>query len=84
MCTPPHPVAARAHAMFLETNLGDPGLFPGTAALERLLVRRLGALMHLPEAGGYATSGGDRVEHPGAFRIAKKRKRTRSPNVVVP
>jgi len=83
MCTPPHPVAARAHAMFLETNLGDPGLFPGTAALERLLVQRLGALMHLPEAGGYATSGGTE-SNIQAFRIAKKRKRTRSPNVVVP
>ncbi|WP_286878865.1 tyrosine decarboxylase MfnA [Methanoculleus sp. UBA413] len=83
MCTPPHPVAARAHAMFLETNLGDPGLFPGTAALERLLVRRLGALMHLPEAGGYATSGGTE-SNIQAFRIAKKRKPVKSPNVVVP
>ena len=83
MCTPPHPVAARAHAMFLETNLGDPGLFPGTADLERLLVRRLGALTHLPLAGGYATSGGTE-SNIQAFRIAKKRKPTRSPNVVVP
>ncbi|MDD1693752.1 MAG: tyrosine decarboxylase MfnA, partial [Methanoregula sp.] len=35
MCTLPHPVAVRAHDLFLETNLGDPGLFPGTASLER-------------------------------------------------
>jgi tyrosine decarboxylase/aspartate 1-decarboxylase len=83
MCTPPHPVAARAHAMFLETNLGDPGLFPGTASLEELLVRRLGTLMHHPKAGGYATSGGTE-SNIQAFRIAKKQKSTRSPNVVVP
>jgi len=83
MCTPPHPVAARAHAMFLETNLGDPGLFPGTAALEELLVQRLGALMHHPGAGGYATSGGTE-SNIQAFRIAKKRKSVKSPNVVVP
>ena len=36
MCTIPHPVAVRAHCMFMETNLGDPGLFPGTASLEKL------------------------------------------------
>ena len=29
MCTLPHPVAVKAHCMFMETNLGDPGLFPG-------------------------------------------------------
>ncbi|WP_214019593.1 tyrosine decarboxylase MfnA [Methanoculleus sp.] len=83
MCTPPHPVAARAHAMFLETNLGDPGLFPGTAAIEELLVERLGTLMHLPDAGGYATSGGTE-SNIQAFRIAKKHKPVKSPNVVVP
>jgi tyrosine decarboxylase/aspartate 1-decarboxylase len=83
MCTPPHPIAARAHAMFLETNLGDPGLFPGTAALERLLVQRLGALMHHPAAGGYATSGGTE-SNIQAFRIAKKQKPVDFPNVVVP
>ncbi|WP_292392190.1 tyrosine decarboxylase MfnA [Methanoculleus sp. UBA303] len=83
MCTPPHPVAARTHAMFLETNLGDPGLFPGTASLEELLVQRLGALMHHPGAGGYATSGGTE-SNIQAFRIAKKQKPVTSPNVVVP
>ena len=83
MCTPPHPVAARAHALFLETNLGDPGLFPGTAALEDLLVERLGTLMHHPGAGGYATSGGTE-SNIQALRIAKKLKRVASPNIVVP
>ncbi len=83
MCTPPHPVAARAHAMFLETNLGDPGLFPGTASLEELLVERLGTLMHHPCAGGYATSGGTE-SNIQAFRIAKKLKPVKFPNVVVP
>ena len=83
MCTPPHPVAVRAHELFLETNLGDPGLFPGTAALEELLIQRLGALMHHPLAGGYATSGGTE-SNIQALRIAKKRKPTKSPNVVIP
>ena len=30
MCTYPHEIAAYAHNMFLESNLGDSGLFPGT------------------------------------------------------
>ena len=83
MCTPPHPVAARAHAMFLETNLGDPGLFPGTATLEDLLVEQLGTLMHYPGAGGYATSGGTE-SNIQALRIAKKQKPVVLPNIVVP
>ena len=49
MCTPPHPVAVKAHELFIETNLGDPGLFPGTASLEKLLIQRIGTLFHLPK-----------------------------------
>jgi tyrosine decarboxylase/aspartate 1-decarboxylase len=84
MCTIPHPVAVRAHGLFMETNLGDPGLFPGTASLECLLIERLGTLFHLPSAGGYATSGGTE-SNIQALRLAKeKRKEIASPNVVVP
>ena len=83
MCTTPHPIAARVHAQFLESNLGDPGLFPGTTSLEELLVQRLADLMHLPSAGGYATSGGTE-SNIQALRIAKKHRKASSPNIVVP
>jgi len=84
MCTLPHPVAARAHAMFLETNLGDPGLFPGTASLEQLLIRRFGDLFHCPEAGGYATSGGTE-SNIQALRLARAlHSEVEYPNVIVP
>ena len=84
MCTLPHPVAVRAHELFLETNLGDPGLFPGTASLERLLIERIGSLFHLPSAGGYATSGGTE-SNIQALRLARdQRREIRSPNVLVP
>ena len=84
MCTLPHPVAVRAHCMFMETNLGDPGLFPGTASLEQLLIRRLGALYHCPEAGGYATSGGTE-SNLQALRLAKvQRSDVTYPNAIVP
>ena len=83
MCTLPHPVAVQAHCMFMETNLGDPGLFPGTASLEQLLVERLGTLFHCPSAGGYATSGGTE-SNIQALRLAKVIKNTARPNVIVP
>jgi tyrosine decarboxylase / aspartate 1-decarboxylase len=84
MCTLPHPVAVRAHIMFMETNLGDPGLFPGTASLERLLIQRLGALFHNEEAGGYATSGGTE-SNIQALRLAKVLKNEiPCPNIVIP
>ena len=84
MCTLPHSVAVRAHCLFMETNLGDPGLFPGTYALERLLIRRFGSLFHCPDAGGYATSGGTE-SNIQALRLAKVQKSgTASPNVIVP
>ncbi|WP_321506229.1 tyrosine decarboxylase MfnA [uncultured Methanoregula sp.] len=84
MCTLPHPVAVRAHCMFMETNLGDPGLFPGTASLEKLLIQRFGDLFHCPDAGGYATSGGTE-SNIQALRLARAhRHEVATPNVIVP
>ncbi len=84
MCTIPHSVAVRAHCMFMETNLGDPGLFPGTHSLEQLLIRRFGSLYHCPDAGGYATSGGTE-SNIQALRLARVQKSgVASPNVIVP
>ena len=84
MCTIPHPVAIRAHCMFMETNLGDPGLFPGTASLEQLLIERLGSLFHAPNAGGYATSGGTE-SNIQALRLARElKKEIEYPNVIIP
>ena len=84
MCTIPHEIAVSVHQMFSGTNLGDPGLFPGTTKIEDLLVHSLGELMHHPGAGGYATSGGTE-SNLQAIRIAKKLKpESKKPNIVVP
>jgi tyrosine decarboxylase/aspartate 1-decarboxylase len=84
MCTIPHPVAVRAHMMFMETNLGDPGLFAGTASLERLLIQRLGTLFHHKDAAGYATSGGTE-SNIQALRLAKALMKDIScPNAILP
>jgi tyrosine decarboxylase/aspartate 1-decarboxylase len=83
MCTIPHPVAVRAHTLFIEANLGDPGLFQGTSSLEKLLIKNLGELFGHPGADGYATSGGTE-SNIQALRIAKKMHPVESPNVVAP
>lgn len=83
MCTVPHPVAVRAHNLFMETNLGDPGLFKGTADIEQALISRLGTLFHEPGACGYATSGGTE-SNIQALRMAKACKKKQRPNVVLP
>ncbi|ABN07709.1 Pyridoxal-dependent decarboxylase [Methanocorpusculum labreanum Z] len=84
MCTIPHEMAVFVHGMFSATNLGDPGLFPGTTKIEDRLVHSLGELMHHPGAGGYATSGGTE-SNLQAIRIAKKLKpEIKNPNIVVP
>ncbi|UCD13687.1 MAG: tyrosine decarboxylase MfnA, partial [Thermoplasmatales archaeon] len=34
MCSQPHPIAKEAYLKFLDTNLGDPEMFPGTKEIE--------------------------------------------------
>ncbi len=57
MCTEPLPIAKRAHAAFLEANLGNPGLYKGTWRLEREVLRMLERLLHGRNLGGFTISG---------------------------
>ncbi len=57
MCTEPLPIAKRAHAAFLEANLGNPGLYEGTWRLEREVLRMLERLLRGRNLGGFAVSG---------------------------
>jgi tyrosine decarboxylase/aspartate 1-decarboxylase len=58
MCTSPHPVARKACARFLEKNLGDSGLFPAVAEIEKESVKMLGTILSNPEASGHIVTGG--------------------------
>jgi tyrosine decarboxylase/aspartate 1-decarboxylase len=49
MCTQPHPIAKKAYNDFLETNLGDPELFPGTKEIESKLINYLLNLLNAPK-----------------------------------
>lgn len=83
MCTKPHPIAVAAHDMFIETNLGDPGLFPGVAELEEKVVAMLGEMLGCPNASGYVSTGGTE-SNIQAIRAARNEAGIRNGNIVVP
>lgn len=83
MCTYPHPIAVKAYTQFIGTNLGDPGLFAGTAEIEREVVRMMGALFNNPDAHGYITTGGTESNIQAMHAIRNACKNT-APNIIVP
>jgi len=58
MCTTPHVLARKVYGHFLDKNLGDSGLFPAVAEIEKETVRMLGTLLSNPEASGHIVTGG--------------------------
>jgi len=58
MCTEPHWFAREVFSMFMDVNLGDAGLFPGTKALEREVVSALASLLGFKYASGFVVTGG--------------------------
>jgi tyrosine decarboxylase/aspartate 1-decarboxylase len=59
MCTIPHPFAKTVYLQFLETNLGDPELCPGTKEIESRFLSFIGKLLHAPQrSAGQIVSGG--------------------------
>lgn len=77
MCTAPHPAAVAAHALFLETNLGDPAHFPGAHALEQEVLADLADLLHAPStAQGRFVSGGTEANILAAYLAREKTGKT--------
>ena len=72
ICTTPHELAIEAHTMFIEANLGNPDLYPGTKQLEIEIIRILSELFHGTDVGGHMTSGGTEANIT-ALWIARKR-----------
>ncbi len=84
MCTTPHFAAKAAHELFLEANLGDPGLFPGTTALEKEAVADLAELLHAPQtATGFIVSGGTEANLMAMY-AARNAAHIDYPEVIVP
>ncbi len=71
MCTEPNTIAQEAHGMFLEANLGNPGLYPGTVELENELIKMLSELLHGNGVSGLTVGGGTEANLTTLW-IAKK------------
>ncbi|MFO7797055.1 MAG: tyrosine decarboxylase MfnA [Promethearchaeati archaeon] len=84
MCTDAHEFGKKIYCKYISKNLGDPGLFPGTAELEDELVGEIGELFNGKDIIGSFTTGGSEANLI-AMRIAKKlRPDIDEPNVVLP
>jgi tyrosine decarboxylase/aspartate 1-decarboxylase len=87
MCTNPHRIAVMAHMQFIESNMGDFGLFKGTHAMEKEVIRMTGNMLHCTSAEGYLTTGGteSNIQAVRSMRNLHVRKHPGSRlNVVVP
>ncbi len=58
MCTNPNRFARSIYSRYIEKNLGDIGLFPHTALIEKEAIQMLSSLLSLPQASGNIVSGG--------------------------
>lgn len=86
MCTYPHEIAVHAHQMFLTSNLGDSGLFPGTKEMEDKVIQMLGALLGKEDASGYLSTGGteSNIQAIRAIRNRKRKDGLSDMNIIVP
>ncbi|MFX0139914.1 MAG: tyrosine decarboxylase MfnA [Candidatus Hodarchaeota archaeon] len=84
MCTEPLEFGVKLYMKYISKNLGDPGLFLGTAALEEELISEIGELFGGKNIIGSFTTGGSE-SNLIAMRIAKElRPDITNPEVVVP
>ncbi|MEM3526432.1 MAG: tyrosine decarboxylase MfnA, partial [Candidatus Jordarchaeaceae archaeon] len=87
MCTAPHELAKLITTLYLEKNLGDPGLFQGAQEIELEVIKMLGKLLNNPESCGYIVSGGTEANIV-AMRIARNIGREKGkngiPEVILP
>jgi len=72
MCTQPHSIAKEAYIKFLETNLGDPELFPGTKEMEIKLLSFIMDLLNAPKTATGLISSGGTESNITAIWMAKK------------
>ena len=86
MCTKPHPIALEAYKMFIETNLGDGGLFKGTSMMEEEVISSLSKLLHADEACGHIVTGGTEANIMAmcAAKYIFQEKSDETPEVILP
>jgi tyrosine decarboxylase/aspartate 1-decarboxylase len=71
MCTQPHPIAKKVYNDFLETNLGDPELFPGTKEIELKLISFILNLLNAPNTSTCLIGSGGTESNINAIWLIK-------------
>ncbi len=84
MCTSPNPFSKRVFFDFIETNLGDPGLFRGTKELEDKAISFLGELLNNKKAKGFIVTGGTEANIMALWVARNKEREKKKPEVIVP
>ena len=87
MCTEAHPFAKEVYCKFLDSNLGDPGLFKGTKQIENEVVKSIGKLLSLDEAYGNIVTGGTEANLMAiraARNHARKYKGIKNGEIIIP
>lgn len=58
MCSMPDSIVPNVFSLFLEKNIGDPGLFPATVELEKEVIAMIGNMLGGNECSGSILTGG--------------------------
>lgn len=87
MCTEAEPIAKEVFYKFINSNLGDPGLFPGTKAIEDKAIKMIGSLVSIDDPYGHIVTGGTEANlmaMRAARNYARRYKKITEPEMIVP
>ncbi|WXG43448.1 MAG: tyrosine decarboxylase MfnA [Promethearchaeati archaeon SRVP18_Atabeyarchaeia-1] len=84
MISKPHRFASEVYIKYLEKNLGDPGLCPGVAEIEKEAIGLIGSLLHHPNASGNIVTGGTEANLIAMAVARNMREDTRRPTIIMP
>ncbi len=87
MCTEAHPFGKEIYVKFLDSNLGDPGLFKGTKLIEDKTIQIIGKLLNLDNAYGNIVTGGTEANIMAiraARNHARKYKNIKNGEIILP
>ncbi len=87
MCTEAHPIAKEAFFKFIDSNLGDPGLFKGTKLIEDEVLKMIGSILSIENPAGHMVTGGTEANIMAirsARNIARGNNRIKDGELIVP
>ena len=87
MCTEAHPIAKEAFFKFIDSNLGDPGLFKGTKLIEDEVLSMIGSILSIENPAGHMVTGGTEANIMAirsARNIARDNKGLKDGELIVP